>query len=420
MNKEKKDMASRKDKKGRILRPGETYQASRDLYIYSYTDPLGKRRYKYSKDLVALREKEEQLKRDQMDGIDSYLAGTADLNYIFDRYMATRNDLRETTKANYELTYDRYVRNTLGKKKIADIKYSHIVWFYSNMITEKQLRIGTIQYVQRMIRPALQMAVRDDIIRTNPADGVIQLVKKKTQCDGMKIRHALTLEQQRAFMNYIKERPLYDRWINLFTVLIGTGVRVGELVGLRWEDIDFEKRLIDINHSLFYFAGKKNQRPSRWIVSDTKTDAGHRTIPMVEPVYDALIAENIRQEKTGVRCQTEIDGMSGFVFYNRFLEVYVPESINRELSRIVESYNSEEEVIAVKEKREAVLLPPISCHYFRHTFCTRLCEADVHIKVIQSIMGHKDIHTTLDIYSEVTEWKKKTSINEAFNNMNLF
>ena len=137
-------MASRKDKKGRILRPGETYQASRDLYIYSYTDPLGKRRYKYSKDLVALREKEEQLKRDQMDGIDSYLAGTADLNYIFDRYMATRNDLRETTKANYELTYDRYVRNTLGKKKIADIKYSHIVWFYSNMITEKQLRIGTI------------------------------------------------------------------------------------------------------------------------------------------------------------------------------------------------------------------------------------------------------------------------------------
>ena len=112
--------------------------------------------------------------------------------------------------------------------------------------------------------------------------------------------------------------------------------------------------------------------------------------------------------------------MSGFVFYNRFLEVYVPESINRELSRIVENYNSEEEVIAVKEKREAVLLPPISCHHFRHTFCTRLCEADVHIKVIQSIMGHKDIHTTLDIYSEVTEWKKKTSINEAFNNMNLF
>ena len=87
-----------------------------------------------------------------------------------------------------------------------------------------------------MIRPALQMAVRDDIIRTNPADGVIQLVKKKTQCDGMKIRHALTLEQQRAFMNYIKERPLYDRWINLFTVLIGTGVRVGDankIIGLK-------------------------------------------------------------------------------------------------------------------------------------------------------------------------------------------
>ena len=73
--------------------------------------------------------------------------------------------------------------------------------------------------------------------------------------------------------------------------------------------------------------------------------------------------------------------------------------------------------MAAKEKREAVPLPHISCHHLRHTFCTRLCEADVHIKVIQNIMGHKDIHTTLDIYSEVTEWKKKTSINEAFMNM---
>ncbi len=55
-----------------------------------------------------------------------------------------------------------------------------------------------------------------------------------------------------------------------------------------------------------------------------------------------------------------------------------------------------------------------------HTFCTRLCEADVHIKVIQTIMGHKDIQTTMDIYAEVTEWKKKESLNEVFNEMKLF
>lgn len=413
-------MASRKDKKGRLLRPGESYQESKGLYVYAYSDPFGKRRYTYAKDLVTLRKKEEQLKKDQMDGIDSYVAGTADLNFTYDRYISARKDLRETTRANYDATYDRYVRETLGKKKLKDIKYSHIVLFYVNLMDEKGLHIGTIQYIQRMIRPALELAVRDEIIRTNPANDVIRMVKKKTQCDGPVYRHALTLEQQRAFTEYVKNSPSYDNWYNLFMVMIGTGLRVGELVGLRWEDVDFEKRQIDVNHALTYFAGKRNKRPSRWIVTDTKTDAGHRTIPLVDPVYDALLAEKIQQDRTGMKCQSVVDGMSGFIFYNRFYEVRVPESINRELTRIIERYNLEEEVIAKKEKREAVLLPPISCHHLRHTFCTRLCEADVHIKVIQSIMGHKDIHTTLDIYAEVTDWKKKTSVNDAFKKMKLF
>lgn len=205
-----------------------------------------------------------------------------------------------------------------------------------------------------------------------------------------------------------------------FMVFIGTGLRVGELVGLRWQDVDFEKREIDVNHALFYYAGKRNTRSSRWIVTDAKTEASHRKIPLVNPVYDALLAEKEMQDKLGVSCKTEIEGMSGFIFFNRFFEVHVPEGINRQITRIIERYNLEEEVVAKKAKRDPVLLPPFSCHNLRHTFCTRLCEADLHIKVIQSVMGHKDIHTTLDIYAEVTEWKKRTSINDAFENMKLF
>lgn len=83
-------MASRKDKKGRVFRKGEGYSDAKEMYYYSYTDPFGKRRYIYSKDLLSLREKEEQLKRDQLDGIDTYVAGNADLNFMFDRYMATK------------------------------------------------------------------------------------------------------------------------------------------------------------------------------------------------------------------------------------------------------------------------------------------------------------------------------------------
>ena len=85
-------MASRKDKKGRVLRKGESFRITDEMYVYAYTDPFGKRRYIYSKDLVKLREKEEKLKRDQMDGIDSYVAGNADLNFLFDRYMSIKTD----------------------------------------------------------------------------------------------------------------------------------------------------------------------------------------------------------------------------------------------------------------------------------------------------------------------------------------
>ena len=102
-------MASRKDKKGRVLRKGESFRITDEMYVYTYTDPFGKRRYTYSKDLVKLREKEEQLKRDQMDGIDSYVAGNADLNFMFDRYMYTKTELRVSTRANYLEIYERYV-----------------------------------------------------------------------------------------------------------------------------------------------------------------------------------------------------------------------------------------------------------------------------------------------------------------------
>ena len=108
-----------------------------------------------------------------MDGIDSYVAGNADLNFMFDRYMSTKTELRVSTRANYLEIYERYVRSELGRKKIGEIKYSDILFFYNHLITEKNLHIGTIQYLQRLIRPSLEMAVRDNIIRINPANGIL-------------------------------------------------------------------------------------------------------------------------------------------------------------------------------------------------------------------------------------------------------
>ena len=82
---------ARKDNKGRALRKGETQRKYDSMYIYTYTDPFThKRRYLYSKDLMELREKEKELMKDQLDGLDVYAAGNSDLNFVFDRYIHIR------------------------------------------------------------------------------------------------------------------------------------------------------------------------------------------------------------------------------------------------------------------------------------------------------------------------------------------
>ena len=233
------------------------------------------------------------------------------------------------------------------------------------------------------------------------------------------IRHALTLEQQRAFMNYIAQSPIFVGWHSFFTVLLGTGCRIGELVGLRWEDVDLEKRTININHQMTYYPRSSDTYKCEFKVSLPKTDAGIRVLPMMNQVYEALSEEYNRQLEESF-ADAVVDGMSGFIFTNRFGTIHNPAAVNRAIKRIYEAYNAEEIVNAKKENREAILIPHFSCHHFRHTFCTRFCENETNVKVIQSIMGHASIETTMDIYAEVTEMTKKKALDDLSANLDVF
>ena len=218
---------TRKDLRGRVLRKGESQRRSDERYVYTYTDPLGRRKYVYAQDLVTLREKEAQLMKDQMDGLDIYVAGKATVNFVFDRYMSLKSNLKPTTKSNYLYMYDRFIRDTFGKRNIAGIKYSDVVQFYNHLIEKQELQINTLETVHTLLHPTFQLAVRDDIIRKNPTDGVMAELKKNL---GMKtgVRHALTIPQQRAFMEYIATHPIYYHWWPIFTVFLGTGCRIGD------------------------------------------------------------------------------------------------------------------------------------------------------------------------------------------------
>ena len=108
------------------------------------------------------------------------------------------------------------------------------------------------------------------------------------------------------------------------------------------------------------------------------------------------------------------------MFVNRFGEVPNPQSVNHTIKRISANYNAEEQIAAKKEKREPVLLPDFSCHHLRHTFATRLCEQESNLKVIQSIMGHKSIETTMDIYAEATDKKKQETFEMLSATLDIF
>ena len=411
---------SRKDNKGRVLRKGEVYRNTTNNYQYTYTDSFGKRQYVYARDLVSLRQKEEEIFRDRLDGIDSMQAKNQSLNNFFDRYMSIRDiDLAPKTCAQYRMQYDAHVRNALGNRKIKDIKYSDILYFYKGLLEVKNLSYGTIEHLQHVLHPAFEMAVRDCIIRNNPTHNVLSQFKRQT--GAMRgSRNALKPEEQRAFLNFLDGHPVYDHWKPIYVFFLGTGVRVGEFCGLTWKDIDFENNAITIDHALIYFAGKLNNSQKRMYISTPKTKAGIRKIPMIPEVRNALDDVGQYQHENGLRCEVEIDGYSDFVFLNRFGNVFLQTDLDRALGRIIDSYNDMAIHYAMKNKKTPLILPHFTCHSLRHTFCSRFCEHETNVKVIQAVMGHVDIGTTMNIYAEVSEKRKKESMETLASNMVLF
>lgn len=139
------------------------------------------------------------------------------------------------------------------------------------------------------------------------------------------------------------------------------------------------------------------------------TKAGIREIPMTEGVKQAFLMEKEFQEECGMKSVSHIEGYSDFVFVNRNGEVQHQGTLNKALQRIMRDCNSE-----VLEKKgvdsDPVLLPKFSCHVLRHTFATRMCESGLNVKVVQSVLGHADVTTTLDIYVTVTNDLKKREI----------
>lgn len=409
----------RRDKKGRLLNAGE-YQKENGMYEYRYKDIRGKQRSVYSWRLTAsdmlpagkdpckpLRELETKLIKDLKDGIDTYTAQSSTLNMRFDLYMESKINLRRSTRQNYLYMYNKYVRDEIGCMKISDINYSVLKQFYNSLIIQRGLQPNTVDALHSVLNPVFETAVWDKLIKTNDCPRVMKTIR---QSNGWKTekKAALTLEQQQAFMRFLDNSPTYQHWSNLMTVLLGTGMRICECLGLTWNSCDFDENAIYVLHTLNY-RKQEDGHCGHYVEFTPKTPAGVRTIPMFDEVRTALLNEKERQIRVGT-ANTVIDGVGGWVFTNRYGTVYTEASVNRAIERIRRAYNAEEEQKAIAEKRIPFLLPHFTCHQLRHTFCTRLCENEYRSKIVQTIMGHANIRTTMDVYAEVENRVKRESV----------
>ena len=242
--------------------------------MYRYTDLSGRKRTVYAVTLVELREKEKQIERDLQDGIDSS-KGDMTLNQMFQIYMETKSDLRESTIYNYMGVWKNAIESTpLGNMKIAHIKQLHIRKFYSELV-DKGLSANKIKLYHNLINLTLELAVDSDIIRKNPAKDC-----KRGIGDTKRERESMTISEQEWMLDFIKNTDKYSLYYPMIIFALSTG--------LRWADVDMKENVVHIRQQLIY---KNLGDGCKFHIQDLKTEAGRRGIPLTENARKSLIRQ---------------------------------------------------------------------------------------------------------------------------------
>ena len=395
----------RKDNNNRVLKEGE-YQRKNGTYEYKWRDRRGKRHSVYAKTLTELREKENNLLGDVLDGIRTDIQDIT-INDLYYRWVQLKKGLKPNVFRNYKYSYSHFVEPDFGNTHIDGLKRSEVRAFYNYLHDTMHLKVSTIDCIHTVLHQVLELGVEDDYLRYNPSDNALKELMKAHNNETQR-RKALSISEQLLFEDFLAQQGQYHKWYNIFKVMLDTGLRVGEVTGLRWDDIDIEEGTISINHTLVYYDRGGKERCG-YGINTPKSKAGERTIEMTPKVKEAFINERLFQEEIGLCCNVEIDGYTNFIFINRFGGVQQQSTLNKALRRIIRDCNYE---VMDKGGMDAVTLPRFSCHSLRHTFATRLCEAGINVKAIQDALGHSDPVTTLGIYSHVTKEMKKAELNK--------
>lgn len=411
-------ISMKKDNKGRNLKQNED-QLKDGRYRYRYTNKYGERKAIYAWKLtttdktpvgkredLCLREKIKKLEKDLIEEIDINLSKMT-VNQLFERYIETKPQLAIATKQNYIHMWEHNIKNNrFGMMKICDVRKSDVLTLYSYFYQERNFKITTIQLYQNILYPAFQMAVDDMIIRINPCRNCM---KNYVRGSLSSAKYPLTVEEQRVLLHFVKHNDIYQNSYPLIAFMLGTGCRIGEVIGLTWNDINFERKCVSINHQIIY---KKKDGKVQYYVSPPKNGES-RIIPLQDNIINIMNEYKRNTIFISKSSGFKVDGYKDFVFINNVGKIRTPNTIVRTFHSIRDLYNRNESENAIEERRKPILLPDFSPHILRHTFCTRMAENGIDIKVLQEIMGHKNINVTMQVYNHVNFERTQKAVNET-------
>ena len=373
-----------KDLKGKELGEG-IHQQPNGTYCARFVDRFGKRKSKRSKKLQEVRQWiADATYIDEHSNLDQ--APDMIVDAWFEYWISLKKKtVRPNTVRNYTERYHRNIKPVIGKKLLTEVKPIHCQKIFTDMADEGY-KTTTIYQTRIALYNMLEFAKENDVILNNPC-------KKSVKSDMGKPsnkKEALTIEEQKKFL----EATTGQSYENQYRFVLQTGLRTGELIGLKWEDIDWAEKTIKITRSMEY-----RYSEGEWRVGPPKSQSGYRTIPLTDEAIRILKAQKEKNKKIKLIPFEWAE----YVFLCRKGTPIKNSTYDSMLFKVCDKAG----------------IKRFSMHVLRHTFATRCIEGGMLPKTLQKILGHSNIGITMNLYVHITEEEKHKEINLVAGALNV-